>query len=218
MVNNSVLMVGPLDTLRALFALAGTEIFWLSILSSLMRVFSGFFLALALGLLFASLALFKPFYMLVLPMFNVIKSIPVASFVIIAIIWVGSANLVVFIAFITVWPIIFFNAYEGLKATDKDLLEMADFFNVSFFKKVRYIYYRELLPHMVSAINTGFGFAWKSGIAAELIGITRDSIGFHLHTARVFLQTADLFAWTFTIVILSYSIEKIFFWIFKERN
>ena len=214
-VDNSVLMAGPIATMGALFSMAQTMSFYASILGSLGRVFAGFSLAFFVGILMASFSSFRPFYMLIVPLCNVIKSIPVASFVIIALIWVGSQNLAVFVSFITVFPIVFFNAYNGIKSTDAELLEMADFFQVGLIKKIRYVYYRAVLPHLVSAVATGFGFAWKSGIAAELIGLTRESIGFHLHTARVFLMTAELFAWTLTVVVLSYLIERVFMLIFR---
>ena len=209
LMDNHLVLVGPIQTFTRLMYLSGTQAFWSSIFNSLVRVVYGFTLALFLGIVTAILSKYsKIFYMFVLPLFNVIKSIPVVSFVIIAIFWVGSVHLSIFISFITVIPIIFFNTYKGLENTDKSLLDMAYVLDVPLFKKIRFIYFVQIMPYILSAIATGFGFAWKSGIAAELIGTSRDTIGFNLHMARVFLQTADVFAWTVTIVLLCYIVEK----------
>lgn len=216
-INNHILLVGPIATLTQLFYLAGTSLFWASISTSLVRVLTGFFLALGLGVGLAVLSYrYGWVYRLLLPLFHVMKAIPVASFVIIAIFWVGASHLSVFISFVTVIPIIYFNTHKGLLETDKGLLEMAKVLKVSPYKKLKFIYTPAVIPYVTSGITTGFGFAWKSGIAAELIGTSRDTIGFNLHMARVFLQTADLFAWTFTIVFLCFLIEQLFFMLFRR--
>ena len=61
-----------------------------------------------------------------------------------------------------------------------------------------------------AAVTTGVGFAWKSGIAGEVIAIPKDAIGTQLYDAKVYLETTDLFAWTVVIVVLSVLIEKLF--------
>ena len=50
--------------------------------------------------------------------------------------------------------------------------------------------------------------AFKSGIAAEVIGRPLQSIGNGLYLSKISLATADLFAWTFCAVILAYLFEK----------
>ena len=214
---NRVLMVGPFATLERLFFLAGEMSFWQSISFSLGRILLGFALAFIVGIvLAASSCRFPLFNLVILPALNVLKSIPVASFTVLAILWVGGSNLAVFISFVTVLPIVYFNAYTGIQNTDPQLLQMADLFKVSPYKKFRHIYVFCVAPYIISAASTGFGFAWKSGIAAELIGVAQYTIGFNLHMARIFLQTADLFAWTLTIVLLSFFVEKIFFYLLKR--
>ena len=57
------------------------------------------------------------------------------------------------------------------------------------------------------------GLAWKSGVAAELISIPSGSIGEKLYSAKVYLMTGDLFAWTAAIVLLSALCARLFSWI-----
>ncbi|MDR2183912.1 MAG: ABC transporter permease subunit [Clostridiales bacterium] len=213
---NSIIIVSPIAAFARLLELAAQGHFWQSVGASLFRIVLGFVLALVLGVAAAATSASKFLYTLTLPMFNILKSIPVASFIILAWMWMSSQNLSTFIAFVTVLPIVYFNTYEGIKTTDAKLLEMARVFRVGSYKIARDIYFPAVLPHVVSAASSGLGFAFKSGIAAEIIGLARGTIGFNLHTARIFLQTADVFAWTIAIVLLSYAMEKIFKLLMKK--
>jgi len=115
----------------------------------------------------------------------------------------------IFVPFVMVLPIIFHNTYKGIAATDAKLLQMAKVFRVPWWKTMWHIYAKSTHPFVLAAMQVGIGFAWKSGIAAELIGQVSGTIGGNLHIARIHLQTADLFAWTVAIVLLSYAMEKL---------
>jgi NitT/TauT family transport system permease protein len=175
-------------------------------------------LSLGAGILLAVFcSVSKVFKALITPMINVIKSIPVVSFALLAMMWISPAFLSIFIAFITVLPIIFFNTYNGIKNTDKNLLQMAGVFRVSIYKKIRYIYIPSVAPFVASAAESGLGFAFKAAIAGEVISLAyRNSIGGAMATARSFLLTADLFAWTIAIVLLSFLMERLFFLLFRR--
>lgn len=67
-------------------------------------------------------------------------------------------------------------------------------------------------PLPAHRLSLSLGLCWKAGIAAEVIGIPDGSIGERLYEAKVYLQTADLFAWTLVIVALSIGFEKCFLW------
>jgi len=159
---------------------------------------------------------FKIIKTLFLPLVNVVNAVPIASITIIALMAMTAANLPVFVVFITVMPIIYHNTFKGIENTDKKLLEMADLFRIPKWKKIIFIYFKSVAPFVVSAASSGIGFAWKSGVAAEVIGLVSGSIGSRLHQARIMLQTADLLAWTLTIIILSYCMEKLFKLVFKR--
>jgi len=213
---NTIIIVSPIAAFARLFELAFEPHFWSAIGATLMRIALGFLLAMIAGVVTAAItASIRFLYALTLPVFNIIKSIPVASFIILAWMWMDSQNLSAFIAFITVLPIVYFNTYQGIKGTDEGLLQMAHVFKVPIHKKVAYIYFPATAPHIIAAASSGLGFAFKSGIAAELIGLARGTIGLNLHTARIFLQTTDVFAWTIAIVLLSYIMEKIFVLLMK---
>lgn len=216
-IHNTIVLVGPLETLQALSRLVVTSDFWASIFSSFMRIGLGFLGAFLLALLFGVLSYrFSWVGEFLEPLVLLMKSIPVASFVILALIWIGSKNLAIFISASVVFPIIYINTIAGLKSTDKQLLEMAQVFSIRTSNKIRYIYLPALLPYLISACKTALGMSWKSGIAAEVIGVPDSSIGEQLYMAKIYLSTADLFAWTFVIICVSLLFETIFLWLLSR--
>ena len=214
-IDSRLIIVSPRTAFARLFELGQTARFWQSIFTSMYNIMRGFGLALAAGIIIAAAASkVKLFHMLILPVINVMNAIPFASFVILVLFALGDANLSIFVPFVMVLPIIFHNTYKGIANTDPQLLEMARVFRVPYWKRAVYIYLKTIAPFIISAAQVGIGFAWKSGIAAELFGTARDTIGGNLHTARIHLETTDLFAWTITIVLLSFGMEKLFLLLF----
>ena len=110
-----------------------------------------------------------------------------------------------------VLPILYTNVLQGILETDRKLLEMAKIFRMSFRKKLYAIYIPEILPYFSTGCKVGLGFCWKSGIAAEVIGLPTGSIGEQLYQAKIFLSTGELFSWTLVIILISFFFERLFF-------
>ena len=206
-----ILLASPVSVILKLGELAVTGDFWQSILFSFERIVLGFLLALLLGAAFAVLSsCFGAVRILLEPLITVIKSTPVASFIILCLIWIPSRNLSVFISFLMVLPVVYTNLLEGIGRTDRKLLEMADVFGVGPAKRVCYIYLSQILPYLLTACRLALGLCWKAGVAAEVIGVPAGSIGEELYHAKVYLNTPDLFAWTIVIIAISFLFEKCF--------
>ena len=104
-----------------------------------------------LGIFLAVLAYWsKTVEILIAPVIAVVKSTPVASFIILCLIWIPSRNLSVFISFLMVLPVIYTNILEGIRQTDSKILEMAKVFQVNPGRKIRYIYVSQVLPYFLS--------------------------------------------------------------------
>lgn len=209
LVGNSILLTGPVDVLKTLVSLAVTADFWKTIACSSGKIILGFLLAFAAGLLLGTAAFRLPFLNeLLSPVIALMKSIPVASFVILALIWIGSENLCIFISFLVVLPMIYVNTLAGLASTDPKLLEMADVFAVPFLRRIRFLYLPALLPYLVSSCRVALGMSIKSGVAAEVIGTPAWSIGKQLYLSKTWLDTSSLFAWTLVIIAVSAVFEQ----------
>lgn len=214
LIDNAILFVGPVDVLKTFSSLVFRWEFWRTIATSLWKISLGTLLAFAAGLgLGIAAYCFSFVKQLLEPIMVLLKSIPVASFVIIALIWFGSTNLSIFISFTVVLPTIYVNTAAGLAAADPQLLELTKVFRIPALKKIRMIYLPALFPYLISGCKTALGMSWKSGIAAEVIGIPAHSIGERLYMAKIYLNTAELFAWTATIIIVSALFERLILWV-----
>ncbi|HPJ03108.1 MAG TPA: ABC transporter permease subunit [Candidatus Limiplasma sp.] len=212
-----ILLVSPLRVIVELYRLAQTGAFWQSILHSLSRIAAGFGLALAAGILLAALAArFHWVDELLKPLVSTIKSIPVASFIILVLIWFPSDRLSIVIAFLMVMPILYTSVLAGIRATDISLKEMAAVFRLSPVRMIRYIYIPQAMPFFVSGCTVALGLCWKAGIAAEVIGMPHGSIGEQLQQAKVYLATPELFAWTLVIVLVSLAFEKAVLFLIRQ--
>ena len=212
-----ILLASPVSVIKRLGQLIITADFWKSIGFSFGRIILGFTLALLFGTLLAALSyVFFAVEILMEPLITVIKATPVASFIILCLIWIPSRNLSVFISFLMVFPVIYTNLLAGMRQTDKQLLEMADSFGAGLVKKVEFVYLSQVMPYAVTACKLGLGLCWKAGIAAEVIGIPTGSIGEKLYKSKVYLETPDLFAWTMVIIFVSLIFEKIFLLFLKK--
>ena len=214
--NQNLLLVSPIKVIARLFTVWMEDGFFSTIWFSFRRIVGGFFLGFLLGLMLGVLAgHFHLVETLLWPFVVTIKSVPVASFVIISLIWLSSSELSVFISFLMVFPVIYSNVLGGIQSTDRKLLEMAELYRLPFRKRLLYIHMPQLKPFLLSGCSVALGLSWKSGIAAEVIGIPNGSIGEMLYESKIYFNTADLFAWTVIIVLISLGFEKLFMKLLK---
>lgn len=208
--DQELFLPSPGSVLLTVLELSNSIGFWSSIGNSFLRIIFGFVLGLFIGIILAILS-YKSRIVneLISPLMKVIKATPVASFIILALVWISSVNLSVLIAFLMVLPVSYSNILYGLKSTDDKLLEMADVFHIGSWRRIKAIYYPTIVPFIISAISIGLGFSFKSGIAAEVIGRPVNSIGLNLYEAKLYLMIKELFAWTVVIILLSVLFEKI---------
>ena len=191
-IGQEILLVSPVAVIRKLFELVQTAPFWQSLACSFLRILSGFLLGMISGVLLAAAAsAFRWIDELLEPFVQTVKSIPVASFIILVLIWVSPEN-------------------HGIRSMDRNLTEMAELFAVPLPLRIRYIYASQILPFFRAGCSLALGLCWKSGIAAEVIGLPENTIGENLYNAKIYLNTPDLFAWTLVIVVVSVLFERIF--------
>ena len=207
----NLLLPSPVTALLRLGELALTAAFWQSVGQSFLRIIGGFLLScLTASLLAVPASRWNRVRELMDPLVATVKAVPVASFIILALFWLNSRSLALFISFLMVFPPVYLNVLEGIRQTDKKLLEMARVFRVPLWRRIRGIYLPAVMPYFRTAVSLGLGLCWKAGVAAEVIGLPTGSVGEQLYNAKVYFMTGDLFAWTVVIVVVSVLFEKLF--------
>lgn len=209
-VNKELLIASPVQVGLRLFELIKTQEFWLTTLRSLLKITEGYLLGVICGTLTAVLTAAVPFcYELFYPLISTVRATPVASFIILALVWLKRDNISVFICFLMVLPIVWANVTQGIVSVDKKLIEMARVYSFSKGKLLRLVYIPSVMPSFATGVTTALGLAWKAGIAAEVLSTPKGYIGTELYNSKVYLETADLFAWTVVVILLSFILEKL---------
>ena len=209
-VGQDLLLPSPDQVARELVSLARTPDFWLTIGRSVLRVLTGILGALGLGVGLAFLT-HKSAVMNVLfsPVMTLVKSTPVASFIILALVWLGRSVVPVFISALMVLPVVWANVSAGLKGIDPQLLELARVYGLPRGRVLRRITWPSVLPHLRAALRSALGLGWKAGIAAEVLTVPPYSIGKRIYEAKLYLETTELFAWTAAVILVSLLIENL---------
>jgi NitT/TauT family transport system permease protein len=219
LVHNRIILVGPVRIVSALVHQLTQNDFWTISSASFLRIATGFLLSFAIGFLLAMAAYrFRLLRDFLEPVMVTLKTIPMISFVIMLLIWVGNQALTIYLSFLIVLPIIYTNTLAGFQNANKEMLEMATVFRLSPWKRFLYIYRPAFMPFLMSSCRVSLGMSWKSGIMAEVIGTPKPSIGREMYAAKSYLQTADLFAWTVIVIVLSIVFEKAFMFLLKKLN
>lgn len=210
-IGQEVFLVSPVQALRTLFRLLPQADFWHRIGFSSGRILLGFGLGVVCSAVLAVCAELCPAAeALLAPLMQLVKATPVASFIILALVWVRGSSLSVLISFLMVLPVLYGAVRTGIQAADPQLLEMAQVFRLPLSRQLRAIWLPAVLPAFRQGCSTALGICWKSGVAAEVIGLPNGSIGDALYRAKITLSTGELFAWTFVIILLSAAFEKLF--------
>lgn len=187
------------------------SVFWKSVAYSIYRVMAGLILSILLGVGIGIISSMNDYvYDLINPLMTAIKSTPVLSFIIIALIWFSSSNVPIFICFLMCFPVIWLNVVTGIRNVDEKLLEMAKVYRVRKSTVLRKIYLPSIMPYFSAASITCLGLGWKVSVAAEVLSHPKNAIGSHLYSAKVYLDSSDLFAWTVVVILLSLLFESIF--------
>ncbi len=200
----SILIVSPIQVVIHLWHQLATSAFWFAVFTSTLRILTGYAIGLISALILAYLShRSKLIHLLLKPLMTTIKTIPVASFIILVLIFFNTQQLVLIISMLMVLPIFYVQILHGRQAVDPQLLEMAQIFACSRINRWRYILCPELKTHFMAASTVALGLVWKAGIAAEVIGLVSGSIGEKLQQSKLYFDMLDLFSWTIVILILS---------------
>ncbi len=209
-VDKPLLLPGPVTVAIRLGELMGTASFWVTTAKTLLRIALGFLCAVPAGILLAvGTCRFRLLRELFAPLLTIVQSTPVASFILLLLIWLGRDILPSVIVMLMVLPVVWRNVSAGVEKTDPQLLELAKVYRFSPGRTLKRVYIPAVAPYFFAACRTSLGLAWKAGVAAEVLTVPKNSIGQMLYESKLYLETVDLFAWTVTVILCSLIIEKL---------
>ncbi len=210
-VGNNVLIPTPLEVIQSLINILSKGSSYYAIFKTLIRVIQGYFISLIISLIISILAdRFNTIRMLFEPIQILTKAIPNISYIIITLIWLGSEGSVWVICLLVLFPVLFNNFMFTLDSEDKDLKDIEKIYPETFISTTRLRTLPLLYKTILTSSKTALGLGLKIGVMAEILGQVKVGIGKQLYYARLYLDTAELFAWTIIIIIVSVFIDSIF--------
>lgn len=218
-VGSELLLPGPAAVWEALVRLLPTIGFWRSVGATLLRVLAGLAGGTAAGALLGALTASSAWAdTLLSPAVRMVRATPVVSFILLILLWVSRTAVPGVVSGLMVLPVIWESVRQGAAGADPLLLELARAYRFGRFKTLRLVYLPAVLPHFAGGLRSAVGLAWKSGVAAEVFCRPRLAIGSALNSAKLILETPELFAWTAVVVALSLALEKGLFLFLKEKE
>jgi NitT/TauT family transport system permease protein len=144
------------------------------------------------------------------PWMTVIKSTPVVSFILIALLWFGSSSVPVFVAILMTLPVMTEATAHGVRSSDPKLLEMARVYRMPEKDILAHIRLPSALPFLFSGAGASLGLTWKVVVAGEILSSPKYGIGSSMQTAKVHLETTRVFSLTLAAIALSIITELAF--------
>ncbi len=204
------LIPSPEKTILAVFDVVSRENFWPALITTIGRGLIGFSISLVLAILIGIPAgIYTTIRLLINPVLITFRSTPIISLILLAIILLGNEMVPVFIAILTMFPIMCTNIIDGIRKVDPDLIEMGTTFQISKERIIREIYLPSISPFLTSGISNALGFGWRAIIIGEVIAQPEFGVGTQMQNAQIFLQVSELIAWTLIAILVSSVFEAL---------
>jgi len=208
--NSDLILPSPESTIISTLKLMGSENFLLIVGVTILRGLIGFVFSFILGIGLGIIAgINNSFNAFLKPILVTIRSTPVISLILLALIWFKIDMVPVFIAFLTMFPFICTNIIDGVRNVDHELIEMAQFYNVGKRNIIKEVYLPAITPFIFSGASSAMGIGWRAIIIGEVLSQPQFGIGTLMHTAQTYLLVNEVIAWTIIAVIISYIFEII---------
>jgi len=204
----------PEKTLVTTLTLFGNSGFLATVGTTILRGLTGFIISGILGIATGIITGINPNINAFLqPILVTIRSIPVISIILLALIWFHPGAVPVFIGMLTMFPFITTNVSDGIRSIDSELVVMATFYKISRKRIIRELYIPAIMPFIVSGASSALGIGWRAIIIGEVLSQPEYGIGTMMQNAQTFLNVDAVIAWTIIAVLISFIFEKTIRWI-----
>lgn len=195
--------------LMALGELIVSPSFYQSVGVTILRGLAGMSLSLVTACVFAFLfTRYSWLYEFFRPLLAIMRSIPVVSFILLALIYLHPESIPLLIAFLVMFPLLTENLTKGLLHLHPGYKMMAEVFLIKGKNKVLQVYYPQLKPFLFSGLASAMGFGWRAIIMGEVLSQCTSGIGSEMKRAQIFIEVPELLAWTIIAILISFIFDK----------
>lgn len=182
------------------------------------RAIAGLLLSLGLAVVIAPFAARKPLISAFLrPLLTLMRSIPVISFILLALILLTPESMPLLIAFLTMFPLLTENLIQGWNHLQPDYDRLAQLFQFPRRDRLMQVIYPQLAPYLFSGLASASGFGWRAIIMGEALGQCSWGIGSQMKQAQLFIEVPELLSWTVVAMLLSFLSDRGIGWLSHQR-
>lgn len=205
---SDLILPSPEYTFISTLKLFASKNFLVIIGTTILRGIIGFTLSFILGIVIGIWAgINDHFNSFLKPILVTIRSVPVISLILLALIWFQVDLVPIFIGFLTMFPFICTNVIDGIKNVDSDLIEMSHIYKISKQRIIKEVYLPAITPFIFSGASSAMGIGWRAIIIGEVLSQPKYGIGTLMQQAQTFLLVNEVISWTIIAIIISYSFE-----------
>lgn len=218
LVGSEIVLPSPLRVAQAIVTLFPTDRFLAALQATFFRGLASFAISMAAGIAIGVVCgLSAPLAYTLAPSLTVVRATPVLAVILLALIWFPSGAVPVFAAVLMAFPVVVADVRQGIRSADPKLLEMARLFRLRGRDRLKSIYAPAVAPHLISASHSALGLCWKVVVAGEVLSQPARALGTGMNRARIELETAEVFAWTFAGILLC-ALTDVAFKLFRGRH
>jgi len=202
------LLPSPTNTVNEAVRLISDGTFFFHMYQSLRRVFVGsviaMFFSVGVGIYMGTVVMGERFFQ---PLVVLGLTIPGLMWALIAVMLFGINEFSPYFAVtVTIFPMLVINIWAGVKALDKELMDMSHVFHFTKWMKITQVILPQLVPNIFAATRYGLGLAWKVVVVVEMFG-TSNGVGYQVMKSYQVFNMEGVIAWTLTFVVAMIVIE-----------
>jgi NitT/TauT family transport system permease protein len=152
-------------------------------------------------------------------MFN---PLPAIALLPLALIWFGlGVGSIIFVVVHSVLWAVALNTHGGFRAVSPTMRMVGQNYGLGGFRLVRLILIPAAFPSILTGLKIGWAFAWRTLIAAELVfGVSsgKGGLGWYIFENRNQLETANVFAGLFSVILIGLIVENLIFALIERRT
>lgn len=211
------------DTLSAFFSGIGDGTLLDRARISLQTLVVGYAVGIVMAMLLTTLAITSrigtDFLETLTSMFN---PLPAIALLPLALIWfgLGEGSLIFVMVHSVLWSVAL-NTHGGFRAVSPTLRMVGRNYGLKGFALVRRVLMPAAFPSILTGLKIGWAFAWRTLIAAELVfgaSSGKGGLGWYIFENRNQLETANVFAGLFFVILIGLFVENVIFAAIEKRT
>jgi NitT/TauT family transport system permease protein len=214
-----VFLPGPLVLLDRVITVYGDAASYIVVWQTLSRIFQGLIFSMLIG---TSIGLMMGIERNVEAFLDswimVLLTFPAICWAFLSVLWFGLSDVgPIFTIVLIVFPFVAMNVWEGTKAMEKELIDMAKVYKAKRYLTVRKVLIPQLMPYLFSSMRIALSLSWKIALVGEAFAVgsgVGQKLIFYFEDTRVDM----MLAWGISFMIVMVLIDLLVFRLWERRT